>query len=233
VGNAFSYGWAKFQQYLGPILLAMLVLFIAAVVVGFVWLLITGAIANAIWEPSTITFNETTGQFEGVAGSSAGLFGALLIGALNLLVWSFLVFVIQAGVVRAALAITRGERIEPKTFFTTDKLGPVLIASALVAIMTAIGYLLCYIPGIVVGFFSAYFLYFLIDHNLSPVESIKASFSFVAAHLGQLILFFLASALAYIIGAILCGIGLIVAIPVIIIAQAYTFKKLTNGTVAA
>jgi uncharacterized membrane protein len=37
----------------------------------------------------------------------------------------------------------------------------------------------------------------------------------------------------YFIGAILCGIGLIVAAPVVLIATAYTYKKFTNQAVAA
>ena len=38
---------------------------------------------------------------------------------------------------------------------------------------------------------------------------------------------------AYIVGAILCGIGLLVAAPVVLIATAYTYKKFTNQAVAA
>jgi uncharacterized membrane protein len=43
---------------------------------------------------------------------------------------------------------------------------------------------------------------------------------------------FLASILAFIIGAILCGIGLLVTIPVTIIATAYAYRLMTGQTVA-
>jgi uncharacterized membrane protein len=39
--------------------------------------------------------------------------------------------------------------------------------------------------------------------------------------------------LAYFVGAILCGIGLLVAVPVVIIAQAYMWRRLQNMPVAA
>jgi len=42
---------------------------------------------------------------------------------------------------------------------------------------------------------------------------------------------FFASILAFIVGAILCGIGLIVAIPVTIIATAYAYKLMTGQPV--
>ena len=47
-------------------------------------------------------------------------------------------------------------------------------------------------------------------------------------NLARMIGFFVASIIAYIIGAILCGIGLLVAIPVVIIASAYMYRT-TNG----
>jgi uncharacterized membrane protein len=234
VGNAFGYGWAKFQANLGPILLAVLGYFVVVVIIGFLWFLITSAISGAIWSNTTeITVDPVTGAIDVSGGAGPGLIGSLFIFALGAIVWAFLVFVVQAGIVRAALALTRGESIEPKTFFTTEKIGPILIGSLIVSVLTSIGFLLCYIPGLIVWFFTSFFLYFIIDRNMAPMEAIKASFEFVKDHIGDLLLFFLASALAYFIGALLCGIGLIVAIPVIVIAQAYTFKKLHNEPVAA
>jgi uncharacterized membrane protein len=48
-----------------------------------------------------------------------------------------------------------------------------------------------------------------------------------------MVLFFLATLLAYIVGALLCGIGLLAAIPVIYIAQGYTYRRLQGEQVAA
>ena len=103
----------------------------------------------------------------------------------------------------------------------------------MVGVGTAIGYFLCIIPGLIVMFFSQFYVWFIVDKQMGAWDAIKASFSLVNQHLGTLILFFLASVVAYLVGAILCGIGLLVAIPVIYIAQGYTYRRLQGESVAA
>ena len=43
VGNAFSYGWAKFKDNLGPMVVAALLLFVVTIVAEIVGSIITGA----------------------------------------------------------------------------------------------------------------------------------------------------------------------------------------------
>jgi uncharacterized membrane protein len=50
----------------------------------------------------------------------------------------------------------------------------------------------------------------------------------VAGEPGALVLFFLAAAALYVVGACLCGLGLLVAVPVVAVSQAYTFRILTG-----
>ena len=82
------------------------------------------------------------------------------------------------------------------------------------------------------GFFSQFFVHFALDKQLPAVEAIKASFAFVNQNLGTLIGFYLATIVAAFVGALLCGVGLLVAIPVIIIGQAYTYRVLQGEPVA-
>lgn len=233
VGNAFSYGWAKFQQYLGPILIAMLVLFIAGAIISAVWFAIVGGITNALYKPLELTVDPITGAITTSGGGGPGFFVSLLLGALGALVYYTVFGFIQAAITRAALAVTEGEKIETSTVLSTDRLGPVIITALLMSIFTSIGYLFCGIGALIVSFFLSYTFFFLLDQNLAPFDALKASFNFVKDHLGELILFYLASVAAYFVGAILCGVGLIVAVPVVLIATAYTYKKFTNQAVAA
>ena len=196
------------------------------IIVTFVWSLITGA----IFLPSTEQQVEAmlTGE-----GAGLGFFGALLYAGFTGIV-GFLGFVIiQAAVVRAALALTRGEKIEVGTLFTFDNLPQLLIGALIVAVLTGIGTILCYLPALIVTFFTQFYVHFLIDQNMTGVDAVKASFSFVNQNLGTLIGFFLASVVAYFIGGLFCGIGLLVALPVVFIAQAYTYRRLRGEPVAA
>ncbi len=207
-------------------MLGLLAYIVIVAIVTVVWSFITGA----IFLPSSEQ------QFEAmVTGETAGLgfFGFLLYFGFTAIV-GFLGFVIiQAAVVRAALALTRGEKIELGTLFTFDNLPQLLIGAVIVGVLTGIGSILCYIPGLIVTFFTQFYVHFLIDQDMTGVDAIKASFSFVNQNLGTLIGFFLASVVAYFIGGLLCGIGLLVAMPVVFIAQAYTYRRLRGEPVAA
>ncbi|TVR18368.1 MAG: hypothetical protein EA387_14685, partial [Nitriliruptor sp.] len=184
-------------------------------IVGLIWTGITAAL-----------FPTTEGQLEDVLmgrSPGRGLFGGLLYFGLTGLVFFLGSVIIQAAVVRAALALTRGQTIELQTLFKFDNLPQLLIGALIVAVLTSIGSILCYFPGLIVTFFTQFYVHFLIDQNMTGVDAIKASFKFVNQNLGTLVGFFLASLVAYFLGALLCGIGLLVALPVVFIAQAYTY----------
>ena len=128
VGDAFNYGWKKFQEYLGPILIAMLIFLVVGGLVNFIGSLFAGGIGE-ITDPDDIGI----GMFFS--------FGYLLFSLLGALVS----LLIQAAVVRGALGITKGERIDLNTFLSTENLGQIVLAAILLAIGTAIGLILCII----------------------------------------------------------------------------------------
>ncbi|MDP9494692.1 MAG: hypothetical protein M3P87_05565 [Actinomycetota bacterium] len=215
MGEAFSYGWKKFQEYMGPILIAMVIFFVVILVVNLIGSLFVGGM-------SSITDPDDFGI--GAFFSFGYLFFSLLGALVSLLV--------QAAVVRGALEITKGERIDMNTFLSMDNLGQIVLASIMLAIGTAIGFVLCVIPGLILVFFSQFTYQFIIDKGLPAFDAIKASFDLVNKNLGAVVGLFFASILAFIVGAILCGIGLIVAIPVTIIASAYAYRRLSGQPVA-
>lgn len=211
LGDALTYGWEKFRANVGPIITAVVVYVVGSVVVfGLLY--------------ATI--------FAAARGGNAGLAGALFVGAIMVVAITLLAFLVQAGLIRGALAITRGERPTTAHFFTTDKLGPVVGASLLVALATGIGSLLCYIPGIIVAYLTQYTLYFLIDRNMGAVDAIRASVQFTIAHPGTLIVFAIVGYLILVVASVACLLPLLVAFPVVLIAQAYLYKRLQDEPVA-
>jgi uncharacterized membrane protein len=226
IGNAFNYGWLKFQQNLGPILIAVLLYVVAVAVVSLIWFAITGALFASGSEDQLERF---------LSGESSSLFGigALFAFGLQSLVGFLGTVIIQAGVTQAALRLTRGETIELKTLFSFNNLPQLLLGALIVGVLSGIGTILCYIPGLIVIFFTQFYVHFLLDKGLSAIDAIKASFAFVNQHVGTLIGFYLASLVAIVVGALLCGIGLLVAFPVVVIAQAYTFRRLLGEPVVA
>ena len=101
-----------------------------------------------------------------------------------------------------------------------------------VAAATFVGTILCYLPGLVVGFFTSYSLYFVMDKGLAPIEAIKASVNLVKDNLGTTIVWYIVGGLVAGAGAIACGVGLLVTIPIFLLGTAYTYKHLTGQPVA-
>ncbi|WP_395693114.1 hypothetical protein [Nocardioides sp.] len=227
LGEALSYGWNKFTANAGQILLAVLVLVLvyaaaSALAFGFIALMTSGASCD---------FNNSTGSLECDNGSS--FFWRMIVSGVA---YGFLFVVgqiVAAGIIRGALGITEGRPFQMSEFFKTDQLGAVVVASLLVGIATGIGYMLCYLPGIVVAFVTSYTLFFVLDQKLAPVDAIKASFEFIKNNLGNTILWYIVGGLVAAAGAIACIVGLVVTVPLVIIGTAYTYKKLSNQPVAA
>lgn len=227
VGEAFGWGWAKFQQNLGPILIAVLVYFAILVVVQFVWYLL---FSRALINDSTLTVNQTTGAISYSGGS--GFFASLLLYALSTFAFFVLFAFLQAAVIRGALMIADGKRLVVGDMFRFEQLGTILVAALIVGAFTAVGTLACYVGAVVVSFFTAFYLFFIIDKKLGAWESIVASFNLVKENIGSVLVLLLGVLAAYIVGALLCGIGLLVTAPVALLALTFGYRRLQNQPIA-
>ena len=215
-----SWAWAKFTANAAPFVLGLLAYVGVFIVVAIMWFTIQGSILE-----TSINSNGTI--------SSPGTFMTLFVGAIGVLIFAFLGYLIQAGVARVGLDVAAGRAAEVPRFFGTDRLAKVIVAGILVAVATFIGTLLCYIPGLIVGFLCQYFVLFIMDKDLEPIESIKASVQFVLANVLPLLLVYLICGVIIFIGAILCGVGLLVAIPVAVLVQVFAYRTLQGEPVAA
>lgn len=157
----------------------------------------------------------------------------VLTWVLSLVGW-IVSMIIGAGIVRAGLDITEGKAINGAQVVVPHRLGEVVVASVIIGLATFVGLILCVLPGLAVMYFTSFTLYFLMDRpDLGAIDAIKASFEFTKNHAGQVIVWFLLSLATWFVGALLCGVGLVAAIPVVLIGTAYTYKKLTGQPVAA
>lgn len=229
IGEAFSWAWKKFQENLGPILIATVVLIVAVVIFQILSQILSSTIFGSGVDP--IEINSETGEITG--GVGRGFFASILISLLTSFLGTLVAYLLQAGIIRGALKVADGGKPELPEIFATDKVAPTLVTAVLVTLGTFIGFILCFLPGLIFAILASFSLYFLLDKDVEPVDAIKASINFVKDNIGQLILLFLASIAALIVGAIACGIGLLVAIPVVILANTYAYRTLTGGTVAA
>ena len=206
IGAAFSYAWRKFKEYLGPIILITLAVFVGIAVF------------------QALSFFVQRGSSGGVGG----FFLALLFSGLGAIVG----FVLEYGVVRASLAVVDGRPVTFAEAWNMDRFGPFLVAAILRGLIVFVGLLLCVIPGLIASFLLIFTPFFVIDKQLSPTGSLAASYNLVKSKAGLLVLFSIVAVVIYFAGAIACFVGLLVSIPVVLIATAFMYKRTDGQPVA-
>ncbi len=225
LGEALTYGWQRLQANISQLVLGMLVLFVG----GIVTLVVAGVLQALLLDSTTTEFDSSTGVFTTVEGSGflTRLVVVALISALVLVVFQLL----ASGLIRGALGITEGREFKVAEMLRTDMLGPVLVTSLLVGALTFVGSLLCYFPGLLVGFLTSYSLYFVIDQGLSPTAAVRASANLVKDNVGPTLLWYVVGGFVALIGLLACGVGVLLTVPLVLIGTAYTYKTLTGAPV--
>jgi uncharacterized membrane protein len=225
--DAIGFGWKKFTASPATLLVPMIVAFVGLVVVVVI---VQFALFSTALGTHDCTRTVLGRQYAAQCGP--GLFTRLLVTALGsaiiLLIFQFL----AAGLYRGALRVTDGHSFSIGELFEGWDKTQVAIAAILIAIATGIGTLLCYVPGLIVGFLTQFTLLFIVDKQMAAVDAIKASIKLVTDNLGNTILFYLLGLVVTVIGACLCGVGLLVAYPVVLVGYAYTYRRLQGQPVS-
>ncbi len=226
MGNALSYGWAKFQANWQPLILAMLALVAAFVVVGVLYAIIQSAVIGDV---------ETTINDDGTLETSGGgsFLTSLIVSAIFIGFFMVASIVVGAMLIRAALDLTEGKAISTGSILKLPAIGPLVVLGLIVGGLTLVGTILCYVPGLIVGFLLQFSVHFLLDKGLAPVEACKASFELVKANLANAAIWYIVALVVGGAGAIACGVGILVTYPIALIGTAYTYKKFTAQPVAA
>jgi uncharacterized membrane protein len=135
------------------------------------------------------------------------------------------------GLIRVYLQLTDGKPIQFSDLFNVkaDEYVRYIIGSILYGLIVLGGLILLVIPGIYFGIKYQYYSYQIIDKQNDPLEAIKQSGHITKGNILNLFLFSLLLMLISILGVIALLVGILVAAPVVGIAQAYVYRKLTSG----
>lgn len=224
--EAISYGWRKFKASPSTLLVPMIVVFIGLVVAAlFIQFVIVGGFFG--------TKSCETGNIGGQATVDCGQsFWRQLLGAgLGAGIVSLIAQILAAGLYRGATRVTDGQDFSLSQLFEGYSKMQVVYASIFIALATGIATVLCFLPGILIGFLTTYTLFFIVDQEMEAAEAIQASVKLVWHNFGHTLLYFILAAIVLIIGAVLCGVGLLVAGPVVLIGFAYTYRRLQGQPV--
>lgn len=211
-GAAFSYAWRKFTEHAWPFV-SMLLVVVAVILVG---------VAVAVLGIIPV----------GTGNDTAAVLGWIWFGLATLVVL-VISFVVQAGVYRAGLAVTRGEAPQLSMLTETTNLGQYVLTALLLGVIVSIGSLLCIIPGIIAMVVFAYAPLIALDKGAGPVESLRRSYEMVRANLGQVVITLLLAYAVYYVGSLICYVGLLVSIPVALVMVTYSYRILEGEPLAA
>ncbi len=168
----------------------------------------------------------------------------------------FIIFLIvsvalQLGIIKICLGESRERKMRLADLFsclTTRKLlhgivGSIIyqlivIAGCLIALafanilhlpfLTILAGILLIFPGIYFAIKYKFFIYFILDKSNNAGESLKASAIITRNHMWKLFLFYILIFIINIIGVLVIGVGLLVTLPLSMLAEAHVYRKLSE-----
>jgi uncharacterized membrane protein len=227
VGEGFSWAWNKFSKNAGPLVIATLVYGLIVIVLQVIVNLLQAAVSPGVSDYSSsgsgFSYSWSTAGMglTGILISIAGWFVSLIVGA-----------AIQSGYISGVLDIANGQQVTVGSFFRPRNIGQVIVGGLIVGVITTIGLFLCVIPGLLASIMLVFTVVALLDRNLSAVDAVKTSFDTSKANFGNAFLTWLVGIAIVFVGAILCGVGLLVAVPVAALFLVFAWRRITGGQVA-
>ena len=134
--------------------------------------------------------------------------------------------ILLVGLFRMALKQIRGEEISVgDAFDVADVLAPAAVAAALFLLGTSIGFALLIIPGMVIGGLLLFTFPLIADGKCGDgIEALKLSFETLQSELVMAAVFYLVQSIILTAGILFCGVGIFVAGPIIVLAQALLYR---------
>lgn len=135
---------------------------------------------------------------------------------------------LQFGLYTVALAASRGKTVEfTEVFAGFQRFVPAFVAGLLIGIFTMIGAILCVIPGIIVAILYLPTYLYMIEEGLDFWPAMEKSRAVVWENFGQWLLLGLALFVLNFIGALACGVGLLITGPMslVVICRAFDLQR--------
>ncbi|MEI2779010.1 MAG: hypothetical protein V9G19_24195 [Tetrasphaera sp.] len=216
---AMRLGWDRFVKDPATLLVPVIVgsvlqgLVLTLFFVGFVAVLLV-AVGNS-----------ETSSSSGVADRTIAV--VLVLGIAYVV--AFAAFqIVYAGWIKGGLDIVAGKRPAFAELYAGWSKGAVFGAALVLTALVWLGSFLWWLPSLAVVYFGQFALHFMLDRGAGVVGACTGSARLVARNAAKVALFDLLATAAVLAGTLAFGLGAFVAVPVVIIAQAHTFRVLAG-----
>jgi uncharacterized membrane protein len=134
------------------------------------------------------------------------------------------------GYAAVSLRLVRGERVEfGDLFMGFQRFLPAFLANLIIGIFVAIGTFLCVIPGLVVAVLYGITFFFMFDRNQDFWPAMESSRQTVMEAFWPWCLVWLVLFALNLGGAIVCGVGLLLSIPVSALMLALAYDQVAGA----
>ena len=139
--------------------------------------------------------------------------------------------ILYAGLFGMAVKQVRGQQVAIGDLFGfTDVLGQTIIASIIVGILTAIGFVFCFFPGLVVAGLFMFTFPLIVDKKMNASDAVSASMNALKGQWLMAALFALVVAVVYAFGYLLCLVGVLATAPIAILSVAVLYRNFFIGS---
>ena len=140
----------------------------------------------------------------------------------------------MGGLYRMALKQVRGGTVAVGDLFSAgDSVGPLIATALLTALVTGIGAMFCYLPGIIAAGLLMLAFLIVLDQRVGAVEAMKRSWNTLKADLWMATAYYFVITLLASLGAYVCGVGMLFSFPLLFLGTALVYRDFfDDGTEA-
>jgi uncharacterized membrane protein len=130
-----------------------------------------------------------------------------------------------SGMYRMAIKATRNEKINVSDMFSVgDVLPACLLAALIVGLLTGVGFILCILPGIIIGALLMFTYPLIVDRRLGAIEAISQSVNALKGEIVMASLFYLVIGIIVFLGVVACCVGVLVTFPLFVLSIAVVYR---------
>ncbi len=148
-----------------------------------------------------------------------------VVGIIAIIVMLYL----AGGITDVMLRTARGEKTTIGQFFGGGRfMGKIFVGGFCQQIAVGIASLFCLVPGVILGLGLSMWTFLVVDRNMGGVDALKESWEITKGHKMTLFLLILLQFLVILAGELVCGLGALVAQPIVLVSNAFAYMRLSG-----
>ncbi|HIG65605.1 MAG TPA: hypothetical protein EYQ43_08665 [Methyloprofundus sp.] len=203
ISEVFKEAWARTSGFKGPVLVAVLIIFLALAAINFGTILVVG-VFNMI-DPALATILTSSFKF----------------------VISMASYPIGAGILMMGLYRSVDAAVEYKLAFAYFSYSlPIIIATLFASLLVVLGFMLLVLPGIYLSIAYIFTLQLIIEKDMNLWQAMETSRKAVHQHWFKIFFIYALVGIIYLISLIPLGFGLIWALPFFVVLHGVLYRRI-------